>query len=108
MNQRLDYANALLYGLPKCVIYKPQNVQNSAACTSTGAPHRKHITPVFQDLRWLPVRCRVAFKMLTLMYKVKNSIAPAYLSERVEHYKPGKMLQSSFLDDHKFLSYQHL
>ncbi len=37
------------------------------------------------------------------MYKVKNGIAPAYLSELVEHYKPGKMLRSSSLDDHKFV-----
>ncbi len=38
VNQRLDYANALLYGLPKCVIYNLQKVQNSAARTLTVAP----------------------------------------------------------------------
>ncbi len=32
------------------------------------------------------------------MNKVKNGIAPAYLSELVEHYKPGRMLRSSSLD----------
>ncbi len=37
------------------------------------------------------------------MYKVKNGIAPAYLSELVEHYKPGRMLHSSSLDGHKFV-----
>ncbi len=37
------------------------------------------------------------------MYKVTNGIAPAYLSELVEHYKPGRMLRSSSLDDHKFV-----
>ncbi len=103
MNQRLDYANALLYGLPKCVIYNLQKVQNSAARTLTGVPPREHITPVLQDLHWQPVRCRLIFRMLTLMYKVKNGIAPAYLSELVEHYKPGRMLCSSYLDDHKFV-----
>ncbi len=41
--------------------------------------------------------------MLTLMYKVKNGIAPAYLSELVEHYKPGRKLRSSSLDDYKFV-----
>ncbi len=74
-----------------------------AAHTLTGAPHREHIAPILQDLHWLPVRCRVIFKMLTLMYKVKYGIAPAYLSELVEHYKPGRMLHSSSLDDHKFV-----
>ncbi len=62
VNQRLDYANALRYGLPKCVIYNDQKVQNSAACTLTGAPCREHITPVLQDLHWLPVRCRVILR----------------------------------------------
>ncbi len=99
----LDYANALLYGIPKCVIYNLQKVQNSAACTLTGALRREHTTPVLQDLHWLPGRCRVIFKWLTLIYKVKNGIVPAYLSELVEHYKPGRILRSSSLDDHKFV-----
>ncbi len=43
------------------------------------------------------------FKVLTLMYKVKNGIAPAYLSELVEQYKPGRILRSSSLDDYKFV-----
>ncbi len=85
-------------GYIKCVIYNLQKVQNSAARTLTGTPRREHITPVHQDLHWLPVRCRVIFKI-----KVKNCIAPAYLSELVEHYKPGRMLHSSSLDDHKFV-----
>ncbi len=51
----------------------------------------------------LPVRSRVIFKVLTLMYKIKNGIAPAYLSELVEHYKPGRMLCSSSLDYHEFI-----
>ncbi len=43
------------------------------------------------------------FKVPTLMYKVKNDIAPAYLSKLVEHYKSGRMLCSSSLDYHKFV-----
>ncbi len=75
VNQRLDYANVLLYGLSKCVIYNLQMVQNSAARTVTGAPNREHITLVLHDLHWLPLRCRL--KVFTLMYKIKNGIAPS-------------------------------
>ncbi len=43
------------------------------------------------------------FKVITLMYKVKNGIAPAYLSELLEHYKPGRILRSCSLDYPQFV-----
>lgn len=47
---RLDYCNAVLVGLQNCQIGCFQTVINTAA------RHRDHITPLLEELHWLPVR----------------------------------------------------
>ena len=44
---RLDYGNALLYGISKSLVKKLQMVQNSAARLVCGVKKFDHITPVF-------------------------------------------------------------
>jgi hypothetical protein len=98
---RLDYANSLLYGLPNCVLYNLQKVQNSAARTLTGAKRVDHITPFLKGLHWLPIKRRVEFKILTLMYKIKMGCAPRYLSDLVQVQEPSRSLRST--KEHKFI-----
>jgi hypothetical protein len=43
-----------------------QSVQNAAARLVTGLGRRDHVTPVLQQLHWLPIRRRVLFKLMTL------------------------------------------
>jgi len=54
------------------------HVQNAAAMR-TG--RREHISPVLQELHWLPVRRRVDFKLTTLMFKSLHGCTPSYLSD---------------------------
>jgi len=57
-----------------------QSVQNAAARLVSGARRCDHITPVLQELHWLPVQRRVDFKMATLVYLSLSGMAPAYLA----------------------------
>ena len=61
---RLHYCNSLLYGLPDVHIKKLQRIQNAAAGLVTRVPRFDHITPALCKLHWLPIRCRIEFKLL--------------------------------------------
>ena len=83
VTSRIDYGNGLLYGLPDCEITKLQRVQNAAARLLTSSCKYDHITPVLQELYWLPVRYRIHFKILLLTFKALNGMVPAYISDLI-------------------------
>ncbi|KAL9978241.1 hypothetical protein ACROYT_G015736 [Oculina patagonica] len=84
VTSRIDYCNGLLYGLPDCEIAKLQRVQNAAARLLTSSCKYDHITPVLQELHWLPVRYRIHFKILLLTFKALNGMAPTYISDLIK------------------------
>ena len=77
---RLDYCNALLYGVSDRLMCL-QSVQNAAAQLVTGARRCDHITPILRQLHWLPVRQRVLFKIAVLVFQCLAGQAPSYLSD---------------------------
>ena len=91
---KLDYANALLYGLPSSVLSKLQRVQNMAARMITKTKKSEHISPILEELHWLPIRQRITYKVLLYVFKCVNSCAPAYLQELIQIYKPTRNLRS--------------
>jgi len=52
-----------------------------AARMVTGVCRSEHITPVLEDLHWLPVSQRVVFEMVLMVWKCVHGVAPAYLSD---------------------------
>jgi len=75
---RLDYCNALLFGISGGLIQRLQSVQHAAARLVTGASRRDHITPVLRQLLWLPVKQRIDSKLAVLVYKSLHGLAPPY------------------------------
>ena len=92
---RLDYANSILYGLPKYELDKLQRVQNAAARLITGKKKSDHITPVLKELHWLPIKYRINFKIILLVYKSLDNLAPDYLHKIIEERCPTRILLSS-------------
>ena len=94
VTSRLDYGNALLYGLPNTIISRFQRIQNSAARIVNRVPMRDHITPVLMDLHWLPGERRIEYKILLYTFKALNGTSPAYIAGMVQTYRPTRSLRS--------------
>ena len=58
-------------------------------------PKHKHISPVLQELHWLPAEQRIIFKILFMTFKCQNGIAPSYLSDLVTRYILRRNLRSA-------------
>ena len=89
ITSKLDYCNGLLYGLPDSQIVKLQRVQNTCARLICNLPKFAHVTPLLTELHWLPIRQRIEFKMLMIVYKALNGQAPSYIIELlILNFKP--------------------
>ena len=95
VTSKVDHCNEVLYGLPKYKIERLQYVLNSAAMLVTLTHKYDHITPVLMELHWLPVEQRTEYKILLYTHKVVHGVAPDYLKELSESYRPGRNLRSA-------------
>jgi hypothetical protein len=95
ISSRLDYNNALFFGLPDFQIQKLQRIQNTAARIVTRTSKFDHITPHLQKLHWLPVEYRIKFKILMLTYRCLHNLGPDYLKNLLHPYQPVRTLRSS-------------
>ena len=62
---------------------KLQRFQNAAARLVTNTPRICHITPILEDLHWLPIKYRIEFKIVLLTFKCLQGLAPQYLVDLI-------------------------
>ncbi|KAK0151427.1 hypothetical protein N1851_007280 [Merluccius polli] len=69
--------------------------RTSAARIITKTPSINHITPILQQLHWLPIKHRIEFKILLFTFKAIHNLAPSYLSDLLHVATPSRTLRSS-------------
>ena len=68
VSSRLDYCNSLLSGIAETDLTKLQLVLNRLARAVTKSPPFTRSAPLLRSLHWLPVKCRVHFKICLLTH----------------------------------------
>jgi hypothetical protein len=102
VSSRLDYCNSMLAGTQETHLDRLQRIQNRAARLIT-RPHVPrgeilHVTPILEQLHWLPVRQRVVYKLCVLVYHCVTGTGPQYLTELLQHYtREARLRQPSAL-----------
>ena len=79
----IDYMNCLLYSIPEQTIVRLQKIQNMCVRTIFNLRKFDHITECMKQLHWLPIKFRIIYKILTLVFKCIHKSAPNYLCEMI-------------------------
>ena len=85
---RLDYCNGLLTDIPGVQLRRLQRLQNWAARIIFKVGRRHDPSLLLISLHWLPVKERVQFKIMLLVYKTFHNQAPKYIDNCLELYVP--------------------
>ena len=91
---QIDYCNALYYMLNADLLAMLQSVQNSAARLVCKVNRFDNISSdsLFKDLHWLKVNQRIEYKIVCIVYKCLNGLAPADLSSALVLSKSSRTL----------------
>lgn len=95
VTSRMDYCNALLCGISNKQLQRLQLVQNSAARLITGTRKFDHITTDLIELHWLPIKQRIDFKILVLVFKAQHEQAPRYICDMIIPSNQNVQLRSA-------------
>ena len=95
---RLDYGNAILYGITQGESNRLQKLQNRAVRLIFSVPRSTGTSHLLTQLHWLPIQDRILFKLLLYVFKCSQGRAPNYLCELLSAYAPGREGLRSFSD----------
>ena len=93
---RIDYCNSLLSSIPITQLNRVQRLQNWAARLVYRVSRDHPSQPLLNSLHWLPLKQRIIFKLLLIVYKILNNLAPKYLDTCLTVYTPSRNLRSSY------------
>ena len=62
-----------------------QRIQNAAAKLVYGLYKHDPVGDSLKSLHWLPIRERIVYKILLMVYKSLNGIGPCYLAEMLSY-----------------------
>ena len=96
VTSRLDYGNAMLFGLSDRLLHRLERVQRSAArvVMQLRRDDRRSITAVLQHLHWLPVRKHIEYKLLMVVHTALYAGTPVYLASLLHRHSPRRTLRS--------------
>ena len=81
---RLDYGNAIFYGMSSKELKRLQSIQNKSAKFIFSASRLDSPAPLLDSLHWLPVRERISYKVCLYVYKAIYGHAPKYLANNLQ------------------------
>ena len=85
----LDYCNSLLHGITAGQLGRLQKIQNTAARLILRRNRRSSATMMLHELHWLPIKKRVMYKLLLMVYKSPHDMVPDYITAHLLDYTPS-------------------
>ena len=76
-------------------IHRLQKIKNTTARIVTSTYRFTQITPILKPLHWLPILCRINFKICSLIYRVISLGEPYYLRSLLSNRLNSHSLRSS-------------
>ena len=93
MGSRLDYANAVLYGVSSKNIQRLQRIQNALARYVVDYKVHRSSNALLQQLHWLSIHQRIDFKLAKLAFLARSSATSSYPNSSVARYLPSRTLR---------------
>lgn len=87
---RLDYCNSLYLGAPQYIIQGLQRVLSIAAKVTLNRQRSSSTTAALNDLHWLPIRERISFKSLCMVFRAVHDTGPLPLQDKFNWYEPKR------------------
>ena len=80
---KIDYCNSLYYGIGGALQSKLQYAQNCAARLIHQRRKYDHVTDIFIELHWLPIKFRIIYKILLTVHKCLYDNSPAEINNLI-------------------------